>query len=344
MRPPAPTEAAVNPERHDSAEKSWGWRVACFVACLPSGASLLAKLYGIASLRTGAIVVVLPCCLGLFGVWLWARRSRRQWLATLLTIGFFGGLLGTFGYDLVRVPAHLGGQRIFAPISTYGVWIAEADASSRFTDVLGWSYHLSNGITFGLMYALLLRGRAWGWAVLWALILETIAFLSPFVRLFTLSGAAVFNAYLAHVAYGVPLGLVVQRGEDTLRYLARVPVAFKWMAAALCCAALAAPLLVPGNVRRDGRAKAGEFRIEGHELNPDWLRIERGTAIRIYNPSPADDSVVVRKSGRNELVPVASQSRRLVTFDKPGIHRLFVATRGRTRSSFVIAEPVEEVD
>ena len=91
------------------AEEDFGWsgesrvmRAACFVACIPSGGALLAKVYGVTSLRTAALAVALPCCAGLAAVWLWARRSNRQLLATVLTLGFVGDCGRSWSTDLLR--------------------------------------------------------------------------------------------------------------------------------------------------------------------------------------------------------------------------------------------------
>lgn len=317
-------------------------RAACFVACIPSGGALLAKLWGVASMQTAALGVALPCCAGLVGVWSWARRSGREGLATALAVGFVAGLLGTVGYDLIRVPVHLAGQRVFAPISVYGIWIADAKASSRFTEVLGWGYHVSNGITFGIMYALFMRGRHWGWAVLWAFALETIAVLSPFARIFALSGQAIGSAYLAHVAYGVPLGLLVQEWSATRSYLARVSPRLRAAAMLVGCAVLLWPLVSPAAIHRDARTAEGRFRVDGDRLDPSWLRIERGETVRIVNPGPDSVSVVLRE--RRELEGVPGGQERVVPFPRPGVYQLHVETERRSRSSFVIVEPVEDLD
>ncbi len=91
-------------------------RLACFLAAGTSDAALLAKVYGIASMRTATLAAVVPCSLALFGVWAWGRRGPPGGIADRLAVGFVGGVLGTATYDLVRVPFHLAGQRIFAPI------------------------------------------------------------------------------------------------------------------------------------------------------------------------------------------------------------------------------------
>jgi hypothetical protein len=307
------------------------------MACVPSGGALLAKVYGVASMQAVTLAVALPCCVALAGIWIWADRSGRKELAAALTIGLAGGFLGTVAYDVIRLPFLAAGQRVFAPISAYGVWIAEASSSSRFTEVIGWLYHFSNGITFGIMYALFMRNRHWALAIAWAFVLETIAILSPFAPIFSLSGnyAALGIAYLGHVAYGVPLGWLVYRWKNM-----KLPNWLRWTAILLGCAAIAGPLVSPEAIERDGRAAEGEFRVEGERLNPDWLRIERGGKVRVHNPGA--EYVKVRVRQNDMTIDVSAGKKDTLSFAAPGIYQVFIETERRSRSSFVIVEPVEE--
>src|SRR5688500_6289148 len=66
-----------------------------FVACLPSGALLLSKMYGLGPMSGFAFGIALASCLVLLGLWIWARRAGLRWLAEALEVGFLGGLVGT---------------------------------------------------------------------------------------------------------------------------------------------------------------------------------------------------------------------------------------------------------
>lgn len=321
--------------------KNLVWASACFVLCIPSGGALLAKVYGLASLHESAIFIALPCCCALIAMWWWARQTGRKDLAEALAIGFFGGLLGTLAYDLVRVPAHLSGQRIFAPIGAYGVWIAGAANSSRYTDLIGWSYHFSNGLTFGVMYTLWMRKRHWGWGILWGLTLETIALLSPFGRIFYLVGnyQAIITAYYGHIAYGLPLGLAAYGWEATVNTLKNQAARLTVMISLLTLAVISALLFLPAQVQKDDQVEPGAFRVDALRLNPDWLRIERGQTIGIVNSEPRPVIVVVKQN--NTRYSLANNARESIPFDRPGIYQLYLETKDRTRSSFVIVEPVE---
>jgi hypothetical protein len=316
----------------------------CFLLCAPSIAALLAKVYGVASMQSVAVALALPACALLVVAWAWAERSARSHLAAALVIGFVGGLAGTIAYDLARVPFHLAGQRIFAPISIYGVWIADASVSSRFTEVLGWSYHFSNGITFGIMYTLFMRRRHWGWAVLWGCLLETGAILSPFAQIFNLSGNyyGIGIAYLGHVAYGLPLGYLAYKWDTTRSTVARVPAAIKLGLLILGAAALASPLLSPDRIEQDATAAPNQFRVDGYRLSPDYLRINRGETVEIANPGAEAATLLVKKSGETAIV--GANDKGTLLFQKTGIYQVHVQTAGRSQSSFVIVEPVESLE
>lgn len=323
-------------------------RSLCFLACIPSGGALLAKVFGVASLQSVTVYIFLPSALFLIGVWVWSGRSNRSNLHNALVIGFWGGLLGTLAYDAIRVPfLVLLGQRVFGPISVYGVWLADADISTRLTEVLGWSYHFSNGITFGIMYALFMRHRHWLWAILWAFVLETIAILSPFSQIFNLTGnySAIGIAYLGHVAYGLPLGWLVFKWDEMLSWREKAPAVLRWALPGatflMMVFIVLSPLIRPTWIERESRAEVNTLLVEGIRLNPDWVRIEQGQTVTLRNGG-GQDATVVNKTA-DATISLAGGEQETVTFPETGIYQLFIETDGRTRSSFVIVEPVENL-
>ena len=255
-------------------------RLAACVASAASMAALLAKLFGLVSMRSAGLGVALPCSLLLIGIWVWAQRCGKKNLATDLAIGFVAGALATIAYDLFRMPFQLTGQRIFTPISAFGMWLANAQRSSRITELVGWTYHYSNGITLGVMYALFMRGRHWAWAVVWACGLETAAIISPFGTVFRLRGnfPGITIAYLGHVAYGVPLGWLVWKWRATRDWLATVPAPL-WQLGALvvcagadrsiCLARRAAGERQSGRARISSRRDLAEPRLAPHRSRRD---------------------------------------------------------------------------
>lgn len=300
-------------------------KVLCFLACIPSGGALLLKVWGLASMAAGGALFL--ACLPILA---YAYRHDPS-LEKALRVGCWGGLAGTVGYDLVRVPFHLYGFRVFAPIQAYGVWLLDADRSSGLTEAVGWLYHFSNGITFGIMYALVASGRHWGWGVLWGLCLESIVLSTPFARIFHMQGnwPAIAIAYGAHVAYGYPLGLIVQRGHDLTRPL-------KWGAWLLLGCFLFSS--IPLEWSRDRRALPATLLVEGETLNPKWVR---ANSVTFFNPGP-NPVTVIQPSGKRQL-DLEPGARHPWEFTQTGIYQFYVKTPGRSTSSFVIVDPVEKL-
>jgi hypothetical protein len=323
----------------DAGRIPWSLRTALFLACGTSGAALLAKVFGILSMRTVTIALALPCAVALFIVWIRAARRKQAALRRVLAIGFLGGLVGTFAYDVARIPFHLAGQRIFAPISAYGIWIADASASSGLTETIGWSYHVANGITFGMMYALVMEKRGWGWAVVWGIALESIALFSPFGRIFSMTGnvAAISIAYAGHIAWGVPLGIMVQHADAVQVYMARVSRPLKWAGLVVGIVALTWPWWSPAERRHDQFVTKGTFQADGDLLRPAWLRMQRGEPLWFRNPGT--ERIAIRALASDVQVAAGDSAR--VVFPGAGVFQVFVETERRSRSSFVIVEPVE---
>lgn len=315
-----------------------GLRALLFACAATSIGALLAKVWGVAPLQAFALWVTLPATLLMagLGAWCWRGGSRR--IGEDLALGALGGLLGTFAYDVARLPFHLAGLRVFAPISAYGVWLADAPASSGATESLGLLYHFSNGVSFGIMYAMLGRGRHWFLAVVWACAIETLALVSPFGAVFALTGnlPAIAIAYWGHVAYGLPLGLLLQHAQASLRWLSGLPRPVWALGLALFACGLAGPALAPGTPAPPGAT----FTVDGHALAPTWLRIPRGGSVAVLNPSDAAVRVRVKTDGRALQVPGGATGT--LVFANGGIQQVFVEHGGRTRSSFVMVEPVEE--
>src|SRR5262245_54057184 len=100
------------------------------LGCSSSGLILLGKVYGLAPMHVTVLTYMTPLLLVVGGIWVWSARERSQYTAPALLLGQVGGFLGTIGYDVARIPFLLMGQRVFAPISAYGVWLCDASSSS----------------------------------------------------------------------------------------------------------------------------------------------------------------------------------------------------------------------
>lgn len=186
--------------------------ISVWIACFGSIAMLIAQVAGISTMQALLLPLALPCALWIAAAWIMSVKRGDAFLSSRLRLGFVGGLWGTVGYDAVRVPLHLMGLNPFPPIRAYGMWVAGMDHATPLTDLVGFSYHISNGITFGIIYALLMTGRHWGWGVLFGLGLEAMAVVTPFGELFGLRAFSqtVIIAFVAHLFYGYPLGRICQ--------------------------------------------------------------------------------------------------------------------------------------
>ncbi len=322
--------------------RSFFLRCVVFLACIPSGGALLAKVYGVSQLQTVVLWLFVPGIVLIAGIYHYAHKPHPE-ISQAIFVGAVGGLIGTFGYDLIRIPFLLMGQRVFAPISAYGVWLLDAGISSRFTEAAGWAYHFSNGITFGIMYALWMRNKHPGWAILWGLALETIAVVSPFADIFALRQAygALGIAYLGHVAYGAPLGWLTSNWDRVADWHGEQPLLAKNFALLIAILALLSPIFNPRRIALDQSAQPNSFIVQETKLNPDWLQIEKNNAISISNPGENTVKIVQKPDKNYTLMPAATIS---LPFPNSGIYQIYVEREGRTKSSFVIVEPVEELD
>lgn len=169
-------------------------------------ASLLLYFYGIASMGGGTRWLLLPSLVILAVFLLWAHR-RDKAMADRVLAGIWAGALATLAYDLVRVPIAASGVPVFKAISYFGTLIFGQTSPTFASEVAGWSYHLSNGIGFGLMYAVALsRPRLWT-ALIWGVLLELAMLLTPYAEVFGYRLSPKFLAITvgSHLVYGAIL-------------------------------------------------------------------------------------------------------------------------------------------
>ena len=205
-------------------------RTVVFLLAATSIACLLAEFYHIGTMRAWVCWVLLPACaaLGVLALADWRRNDRR--LARMIALGALSGLLAAVAYDVFRVPFvwarewHLAGLlpplALFKVFPRFGAMILgqalEAPAYSAAAHALGWTYHFSNGATFGIMYLAVIGDaarRSWAWAVLMAAGLEIGMLLTPYPQVFGIHLAAPFIAVTltAHILFGTTLGLLARR-------------------------------------------------------------------------------------------------------------------------------------
>jgi len=293
---------------------------------------LLAWVAGLGAFSTWAVLLGIPAVLVTAGLgWRECRRRPVGRLGVAVTAGFFGGLLGTVGYDLFRVPFLAFGLRLLAPIDSYGVLMLDARASNGLTGLAGWSFHFANGICFGIAFAVVALGRRWWWALVWAMVLETATVVTPFAETYGLRGREdlILIAYLAHVPYGVVLGLLVEHGEATYR---RVHEVTKWPIAATLGVLAGVLLLWLRPLPPYGTDASTEI-VDGR-LSPAWLRVAPGGCASIRN---TDEKPYVLRGADGQPLVRAGQVR-IVCFSDEGVHRVRTSERAFS-GGFVIVDP-----
>lgn len=311
---------ALSPPRARDA----GLRALCAVLGLCPVAALLAWVFGLGPFAAWFWALSAPAILALCAIGLFVSRgTRHARLRTALVAGTAGGLLGTLGYDVFRLPFAAFGTRVFAPIDSYGVLLLGAPSSSPRTSIAGWAFHFSNGVGFGIAYACVALGARWWWGVAWGLTLETATIVTPFAGTYALRGAGIITiAYAAHLAYGAPLGVLVQHGGATATKLAEIgPRATTWLlvGTALALVAWLRPFSTPSAVRAGEAVAPGPSAVvRGGRFQPEWLRVAPGGCVTLRNDDAAAYAIEAA-NGRPAIVPGAT---RAACFARAGIHRV----------------------
>ncbi|MEX2139151.1 MAG: hypothetical protein WD894_07820 [Pirellulales bacterium] len=208
-------------------------RVLVFVLAATSIWCLLSEFYGLCSMRLFTFAILLPATLALVAVAIADRQrgDRRLWRA--VCVGAIAGFVAACAYDVFRIPFVVAAVDGFGPdwlrlplfkvFPRFGAMILGEPFDAATTDsqfsltahLLGWTYHFSNGITFGVMYMALIGDatrRSWLWAVALATVLELAMLFTPYTSYFGihLTAKFVIVTFAAHAVFGVVLGLVAQ--------------------------------------------------------------------------------------------------------------------------------------
>ncbi|MEY2408729.1 MAG: hypothetical protein QOF48_1399 [Verrucomicrobiota bacterium] len=159
---------------------------------------------------------VLPPATALLGWIAWSHRRKPEGprsAHTWIVQGAIGGLLAAAAYDLYRLPFVLNGAPLFKVFPRFGELLLGAPEPRWLVNLLGWTYHFSNGAALGVMFLCLVprfgaRWLLWG-AIAWALFVEAMLLLTPYTSFFglPLNGRFLFLTASAHLLFGIVLGL-----------------------------------------------------------------------------------------------------------------------------------------
>jgi hypothetical protein len=180
-----------------------------------SGAAVLLHAAGLLPVYFFVSVVAAPAMVLLLLLGIYAKRINETIFVNRLLVGAWGGLVATFSYDLVRYVLVLTGavsRNPFLSHPVFGSLITGHPVESTVAIAVGWAYHFWNGVSFGVMYTLVVGQGRWLWGLIWALVLE-IAWLSalPSVVHFQLNSEFLILSFTGHGLYGVCLGLLARR-------------------------------------------------------------------------------------------------------------------------------------
>jgi hypothetical protein len=181
-------------------------------------------------MRIFTIFILLPALVALLVLSLFdkQRGDGRLWRAVLT--GSAAGLIAAASYDLFRLPfvfaKEWGIASIVPPMNLFKVFpgfgamilgqpVGQGSYSLAAV-LLGWLYHFSNGLTFGVMYIAMVGDpaqRHWAWAVLMALVLELGMLLTPYPRVFNIAVTShfVMVTAAAHGIFGLTMGILARR-------------------------------------------------------------------------------------------------------------------------------------
>jgi hypothetical protein len=191
---------------------------------------LLAEFYGLCSMRTFTFAILFPATAVLVALALGDRVKGDRQLWRAVVIGSVAGFIAACAYDLFRLPfvfsrewnlaAIVPPMNLFKVFPRFGAMIlgeeVEQPTYSLAAHLIGWTYHFSNGVTFGVMYLAMIgdaKRRSWLWAVLLATGLELAMLLTPYPQFFAIPVTTLFvvATLTAHLVFGVALGLVARR-------------------------------------------------------------------------------------------------------------------------------------
>ena len=201
------------------------WRTIIFFLAATSIWCLLVEMYGLCSMRLFTFWVLIPATVALYALAGWDRFRGDGTLWRGVMIGSVAGFLAAVAYDVFRLPFVFSNawgltdivpqMPLFKVFPRFGAMILnqplEQASYPLSAHVVGWIYHFSNGITFGVMYVALIGQpvrRSWWWGVLVATGIELALLLSPYGKFFGIAVTSLFVGVTlaAHLIFGGVMG------------------------------------------------------------------------------------------------------------------------------------------
>jgi hypothetical protein len=205
-------------------------RLIVFLLASSSIACLLFDFYRVCPMRTFTFFIFIPALIALMGLAVADKFFGNKNLWRGVTLGIWSGFIAAIAYDIFRLPfvfskqlgldSFIPAMNLFKVFPRFGAMILnqpiEQTNYSLAAHLVGWIYHFSNGITFGIMYVALVgcvSRRSWAWGVVMAVGLETGMLLTPYPGYFSIpiSLAFILATLTAHTIFGIVMGASVER-------------------------------------------------------------------------------------------------------------------------------------
>jgi hypothetical protein len=199
-------------------------RFVVFLLAATSIASLLGEMYRLWPMRFFTLAVFVPAGFALIALALHNRWRGDGQACRIILICAIAGFVAAVAYDIFRLPfvfskswglaGLVPSLPLFKVFPQFGAMIlGKADSNSLAVILVGWAYHFSNGITFGVMYAAMVNGqwrRRWPVAIVFAVGLELAMLFTPYPATFGIHVTETFVAVTlaAHLIFGVTMGRV----------------------------------------------------------------------------------------------------------------------------------------
>jgi hypothetical protein len=178
---------------------------------------------GMPEMHLLSVRALIPSIVLLAGVWGLASYLRMWRLTNRIASGLWVGACSTAVLDVIRLTGFSFGWLPGNMPRMFGVLLLNRMAlgPSPLSDVVGYVYHFWVGACFGLTYTLLIGHTRWWGPLIWGVLIEigmmttppmVIAMDTGFFGLQYGKGYEILTVSgLAHIAYGLVLGFLVER-------------------------------------------------------------------------------------------------------------------------------------
>ena len=183
-------------------------------SAIASIAALLLDVYNVIRMPYTISFASLPGFIFLIMIpFLW-KDGKHNLLAHRVSIGLISGIAGLIVYNLSRLIAQwilpVKFDAFFA-MPVFGELMTGKPRDSAFAIVAGWLYHITNGLTFSVIYAVVAGSARWWWGLVWGGGLE-FAMMVVYPSIFNISdvNGFVIISVIGHTAFGAAVGLICE--------------------------------------------------------------------------------------------------------------------------------------